>query len=93
MIKFHAPSFVAGAVAAVVFMKARGRLHPVAVELGSLGVHLGRLARSLAERQIEDLEDLWAEMEERLRERARAASQKVAEGAPAGPTNGVARAA
>jgi hypothetical protein len=80
---------VAGALTAVVLMKTRDRLHPVMVELAALAVHLGRLGRSLAEREIEDLEDLWAEVEERVRARARSAAR---EGAPAG-ANGAARAA
>ena len=88
MMKFHAPSFVAGALAADVFMKTRDRLRPVAVELAALGVHLGRLGRSLAERRLEDLEDLWAEVEERVRQRVRAAATQPA---PAEATNGAAR--
>jgi hypothetical protein len=93
MMRFHAPSFVAGALVAAAFMKTRGRLRPVAVELAALGVHLGRLGRSLAERRLDDLEDVWAEVEERVRERARAAVQPGAPADRTARTNGAARAA
>lgn len=69
--RFHAPSFLLGVGVTAGFMAARSRLHPVAVELSALGLHLARMGRSLAERKREDLEDLWAEVEERVRERAR----------------------
>jgi hypothetical protein len=58
------------------FVATRGRLRPVFVELSALGLHLARLGRSLAERQREDMEDLWAEVEERLRSRVAEAAAK-----------------
>lgn len=67
--KFHAPSFLLGVGLTSAFVSTRGRLRPVFVELSALGLHLGRLGRSLAGRQREDLEDLWAEVEERVRAR------------------------
>jgi hypothetical protein len=70
--RFHAMSFLLGVGLTAALVKARGRLKPVAVEVTALGVHLLRLGRSLVEREREDLEDVWAEVEERLRERARA---------------------
>ena len=69
--RFHAPSFLLGVGVTAAFMTTRRRLHPVAVELSALGLHLGRLGRSIAERQREELEDLWAEVEERVRARVR----------------------
>jgi hypothetical protein len=69
--KFHAPSFLLGVGVTATFMATRSRLHPVFVELSALGLHLTRLGRSLVERKREDLEDLWAEVEERVRARAR----------------------
>ena len=67
----HAPSFLLGVGVTTAVVATRTRLRPVAVELGALGVHLGRLGRSLVERQREEFEDLWAEVEERVRERVR----------------------
>jgi len=73
--KFHAPSFLLGVGLTAAAVAARGRLHPIAVEVGALGVHLARLARTLIERRREDLEDLRAEVEERLRERVHATTR------------------
>ncbi len=70
--KFHAPSFLLGVGVAAAYGAARTRLRPVAVEVSALTVYLARLGRSVAERHREDLEDLWAEVEDRVRERARA---------------------
>lgn len=67
--KFHPPSFVLGFGSAVVIMATRHRLRPVVVELSALGLHLARVTRALAERQREHVEDLRAEIEERVRER------------------------
>jgi hypothetical protein len=67
--KFHTPSFLLGVGAAAAVMATRARLRPVAVELGALGVHLGRLGRALAERRWERGEDLWAEVMDRVRRR------------------------
>ena len=69
--RFDAPSFLLGVGVAAAVVAARTRLRPVAVELGALGLHLGREARSRVERQREEFEDLWAEVEERVRERVR----------------------
>jgi hypothetical protein len=70
MMKFHPPSFVLGLASAVALMGTRKRLRPVVIELAALGVHFGKLALTLVERQRENAEDLWAEVEERVRERA-----------------------
>jgi hypothetical protein len=64
--KFHSPSFLVGLAVAAAVMASRDRLRPVAVELGALGVHMLRLARAIAERQREHVEDLWAEVEDRV---------------------------
>jgi len=69
--RFHGPSFLLGIGVTAALVAARGRLRPVAVELGALGLHLGRAGRSRVERRREDLEDLWAEVEERVRARVR----------------------
>ena len=88
--KFHAPSFLLGVGVTSAFVAARGRLRPVFVELSALGLHLARVGRSVAGRQREDLEDLWAEVEERVRVRAglaaaerRARAPHAGNGAPA----------
>jgi len=69
--KFHTPSFLMGFASATVIAMTGKRLKPVAVELGSLGLHLAQLAWGVAERQRESVEDLWAEIEERARDRQR----------------------
>lgn len=71
--KFHAPSFLLGVGVTTVALTARERLRPVVVEIAALGVHLTRLGTGLALRRREDLEDLWAEVEARVRERDRSA--------------------
>jgi hypothetical protein len=70
--KFHAPSFLLGVGVTAAYVATRTRMRPVAIELSALALYLSRLARSVAERQREDLEDLWAEVEENVRARARA---------------------
>jgi hypothetical protein len=85
--RFHVPSFLLGVGLTAALVKSRNRLQPIAVEITALSVHVGRLARSLIERGREDLEDVWAEVEERLRERARVDDRRHA-----GSTNGAARA-
>ncbi|MBK9266492.1 MAG: hypothetical protein IPM54_42730 [Polyangiaceae bacterium] len=70
-LKFHTPSFLMGFASATVIAVSGKRLKPVAVELGSLGLHLAHLTWGLVERQREHVEDLWAEVEERARERRR----------------------
>jgi hypothetical protein len=68
--KFHPPSFLLGVGLTAAAMSARSRLRPVAVEVGALAVHLARLGRGLVEREREEVEDLWAEVEDRVRARA-----------------------
>jgi hypothetical protein len=74
VMKFHAPSFLLGVGLTAAAVAARGRLRPVVVEVGALGVHLGRLGRTLLEQRREEIEDLRAEVEERLRERIHTAA-------------------
>ncbi len=74
MMKFHTPSFLMGFASATVIAVTGKRLKPVAVELGALGLHLAHLGWGLVERQREHVEDLWAEIEERKRERMQAPS-------------------
>lgn len=95
--KFHAPSFLCGVGLCAVTFAARERLRPVLVELGALAVHLARVGRGLAARGWENAEDLWAEVDERVRERVREAQQRAGRSAPMNgpsvPVNGVPRAA
>jgi hypothetical protein len=81
--KFHAPSFLLGVAVTAAYVATHTRLRPVAVELSALGLYLARLSRSVAERHREDLEDLWAEVEERAAARAR-----VRAGVPRAQANG-----
>ncbi len=90
--RLHLPSFLLGVGVSAAFVATRTRLRPVAVELTALGVHLGRLARALAEREREDLDDLWAEVEERIRQRARDARRARSPSHTPSPSNGAARA-
>ncbi|MFT3769970.1 MAG: hypothetical protein QM820_31465 [Minicystis sp.] len=76
--KFHPPSFLLGVGLTSAVFAARGRLRPVVVEISALGVHLVRVGRGLVERQRENAEDLWAEVEERVRDRTRHARSKRA---------------
>ena len=80
--KFHAPSFLLGVGVTSALVATSGRLRPVFVEISALGLHLARLGRSLAGRQREDLEDLWAEVEERVRVRAGVAAAERRARAP-----------
>ena len=68
--KFDTPSFFLGFGSAVLVMLTARRLRPAAVEIAALGLHFGRSGRSLFERQREHVEDLWAEVEDRVRRRA-----------------------
>jgi len=67
--KLQPSSFLLGVGVAVSLMATRHRLRPVAVEIGALCVHMARLGRALVERQIEHAEDLFAEVDRRVRER------------------------
>ena len=67
--KFHPPSFLLGVGVATVVITSRERLRPVVVEVTALAVHLARLGRGLLAREREEVEDLWAEVEERVRTR------------------------
>jgi hypothetical protein len=67
--KFHLPSYLLGFGTAAVLLGARATFRPVVVELGAVAIQLGRTARVLVERQREALEDLRAEIEERVRAR------------------------
>lgn len=67
---FHTPSFLIGVGGALAVFAARRHVRPVLVELASAGLHLGKIAFALVDRQREHAEDLWAEVEERARQRA-----------------------
>lgn len=73
--KFHVPSFLLGFATAAALIGARAALRPVLVELGALGVHLGRIGRAVVERQRENIEDLFAEIEETARQRSRGSTR------------------
>jgi hypothetical protein len=76
--KFHAPSFLLGVGVAAAAMGTRERLRPVLVELSAFGVHVWRTGRGLVSRQREHVEDLWAEIDLRARERAKASPAREA---------------
>ena len=74
--KFHFPSFLLGFGSAAVCIGAKDVLRPVVIELGALGLHVGRVGRALVLRQRERVEDLWAEVEDRARRRARGGARR-----------------
>lgn len=80
--KFHVPSFLLGFATAAALIGARAALRPVVVELGALLVHFGRIGRAVAERQRENLEDLFAEIEESARQKARGPARAEARATP-----------
>lgn len=67
---FHTASFLIGVAGAIAVVASRHRLRPVLVELAAAGLHLGKVAFAVVDRQREHAEDLWAEIDERVRERA-----------------------
>ena len=69
MKRFDITSFLIGLGGAVAVGAARHRLRPVFVELAAAGIHLGKLGFAVIERQREHAEDLWAEIDERVRQR------------------------
>ena len=74
--RFHTPSFLLGVAVTASGMLARERLRPVAVEVGALALHVSRLVRGLLAREREEAEDLFAEIQERVRQRARRPSER-----------------
>ncbi|WP_437281318.1 hypothetical protein WME90_12365 [Sorangium sp. So ce375] len=68
--KFHPPSFALGVGAAVLLMGKKQHLRPVVVEIAALGLHLSKLGLAVIERQREHVEDLFAEVAERVRQKA-----------------------
>jgi hypothetical protein len=87
--KFHPPSFVMGVAGAAAVVASAKRLRPVIVEIASLGLHFARLGRAVIERQRESAEDLWAEVEDKARQRGRArrrdTGRRQGDGTPAAP--------
>lgn len=69
--RLHLPSYLLGLATAGAVALAGKRLRPVAVEIGAVAVYLSRVARALAERQREHIEDLWAEIDDRVHQRFR----------------------
>lgn len=67
---FDLTSFLIGVGGAVALTSAREHLRPVVVELAAAGIYFGKLGLGVLERQREHAEDLWAEIDERVRERA-----------------------
>jgi hypothetical protein len=78
--KFHLPSYLLGIGTAMVVTNTRDTLRPVFVELIAVGVQLRRVGRGLIERQNEHVEDLRAEIEERVRQRMRPGRARATNG-------------
>ena len=67
--KFHLPSYVLGLVSGLAVSGARERVRPVIVELASVATAFSKVGWAVVERQREWFEDLWAEVDERVRQR------------------------
>jgi len=67
--RFHVPSYLLGVASAAAVSTFGKRVRPVVVEAVALGQVLVRTGRALIERQRENVEDLWAEIGERIQER------------------------
>jgi hypothetical protein len=70
LVKFHLPSYLLGVLSAAVAVKLGDRVRPIVVETLSLASVVWTAGRSVIEQQREALEDLWAEIRERSRNRA-----------------------
>lgn len=81
--KIHPPSLLLGAGATAALFTLRNHLRPVVVEIGAIGVELARAARAIVARELENWEDIRAEIEENVRHRARRARGTEPNGAPA----------
>jgi hypothetical protein len=83
--KFHLPSYLLGLATAAIAGGAQRRLRPVVVEGAALAKIVMRSARAIVERQKEWLEDLWADIDDRVEHRetnngvAREAARPAAE--------------
>lgn len=76
--KFHLPSVAIGAAGVLIARATHHRARPVFVEIAALSVHVARMSRAAFERKCEDLEDLWAEIEDCMNARARAGARSEA---------------
>jgi hypothetical protein len=81
MSKLDPVSFALGFGSGVAVAGAGRRLRPVFVELAALGIHLGKLALALMERRRESAEDLWAEINDRVRRKAEVRARVAGNGA------------
>jgi hypothetical protein len=79
---FHNISFLLGAGAATVLLKSHHRFRPVAVEIASFGLYITKFGRGVLERQIENVEDFVAEVQEHTRRKisGQAGGSKAARG-------------
>ncbi len=87
--KFHLPSYVMGVASVLAAVGARRRLRPVAVEVAAVGTVLAKSAWAIVEQQREWLEDLLAEVDERVSQRLRhrrSANGRSAEAPPPVPS-------
>src|SRR5262249_53742426 len=69
--RFHLPSFLLRVAGSLTIRTIGPPVRPVAVEIAATCVHLLNVSRAIIERRREDGEDLWAEIQERVRQRAR----------------------
>jgi hypothetical protein len=69
--RFHLPSFALGLATGIAVNTARDRLRPVLVEMAAVAMTFSKVGWALIERQREWIEDLWADVHERVGERLR----------------------
>ena len=69
---FHFPSFALGLATGLAASAARDRLRPVLLEAAAVTTTFSKIGWAVVERQREWLEDLWADVQERVGERLRA---------------------
>jgi hypothetical protein len=68
---FHLPSYLLGVLTAFVADELRDRFRPVAVESAAVASVVWMGCREVVERQRENIEDLFAEIQDRARDKLR----------------------
>jgi hypothetical protein len=86
---FHFPSYALGLATGLVASGVRDRLRPVLLEAAAVTTTFSKIGWAVVERQREWIEDLWADVQERVAERLRSdktSNGHSAEGAARAPS-------
>src|SRR5262249_53550310 len=70
-VRFHLPSYLLGVLSAAAADEVRGRFRPVIVESAAVASVVWIRCREVVERQKENIEDLWADVHDRARDKMR----------------------